>query len=53
MTAKAKIAVLDTSFSAIPLVEAIDFNEAEVFVVGSKPNEFLTKFQQTIHSEAN
>jgi hypothetical protein len=53
MTAKAKIAVLDTSFSAIPLVEAIDFNQAEVFVVGSKPNDFLTKFQQTTHIEAN
>lgn len=53
MTAKAKIAVLDTSFSAIPLVEAIDFNKAEIFVVGSKPNDFLTKFQQTSHIEAN
>lgn len=53
MTDRAKIAILDTSFSAIPLVEAIDLDKSEIFVVGSKRDDYLTKFQNIKYVESD
>ena len=49
--AQLKVALLDTSFSAIPLIESLCLEKIELFVVGAKKNDFLCNLGQVNHIE--
>lgn len=53
MRNKIKVGLLDTSFSALPLLQTINQETVTVFVIGGKKDDFLCKFSDVQYIQAD